>query len=146
MGSTLATQRCKLRHRRIKAQDFLLFGGGGIRYYGRGILLDCGFLHNGFRDFDDVCGWFSGTTPATGRYKAHSYAVNNHEVNTLTRRDTRRNTWRSHREAMSELPPEFSRIRNSIENYLNGLYEYKIYCDPGQKAKGRLLTSFQSQP
>jgi len=64
-------------------------------------------------------------TPATRRYKAHSYAVNNHEVNTLTGRDTRRNTWRdtwrtrSHREAMSEVPPVFSRIRNSIEDYLN---------------------------
>jgi len=86
--------------------------------------------------------------PATRRYKAHSYAVNNHEVNTLSGRDTRRNTrrntgrdtWRtrSHREAMSlsEVPPVFSRIRNSIDDYLNGLYECKIYCDPGQKAKG----------
>jgi len=82
-------------------------------------------------------------TPATRRYKAHSYAVNNHEVNTLTGRDT----WRtqSHREAMSEVPPVFSTIRNSIEHYLNGLYEFKIYCDPGQKAKGGPLTYVQSE-
>jgi len=98
-------------------------------------------------------------TPATRRYKAHFYAVNNHEVNTLsgrdtrrnTRRDTQTNTWRdtwrtrSHREAMSEVPPVFSRIRNSIEDYVNGLYECKIYCDPGQKAKGGPLTYFQSE-
>jgi len=51
-------------------------------------------------------------TPATSRYKAHSYTVNYHEVNTLTGRDTRR----SHREAMSEVPPGFGRIRNSIED------------------------------
>ena len=78
-------------------------------------------------------------TPATRRYKAHSYAVNNHEVNTLTgrntQRDTQRDTRRRHREAMSEVPPVFSRIRNSIEDYLNGLYECKIYCDASQKAK-----------
>jgi len=90
-------------------------------------------------------------TSATRRYKAHSYAVNNHEVNTLTGRDTwrntRRDTWRtqSHREAMSEVSPVLSRIRNSIEDYLNGLYECKIYCDPGQKAKGEPLTYFQSE-
>jgi len=98
-------------------------------------------------------------TPATRRYKAHSYEVNNYEVNTLsgrdtwrnTRRDTRRNrrrdTWRtrSNSEAMSEVPPVFSRIRNSIEDYLNGLYEWKIYCNPGQKAKGGPLTYFQSE-
>jgi len=58
-------------------------------------------------------------TPATCQYKAHSYAVNNHEVNTLTGRDTRRDTRRSHREAMSEVPPVFSIISNSIEDYLN---------------------------
>ena len=90
-------------------------------------------------------------TPATRRYKAYCYAVNNHEFNTLTGRDTQRNTqrdtWRtwSHREAMIEVPPVFSRIRNSIEDYLNGLYECKIYCDPGQKAKGGPLTYFQSE-
>jgi len=65
-------------------------------------------------------------TPATRRHRAHSYAVNNHEVKTLTGRDTRRDTRRSHTEAMSEVPPVFSRIRNSIEKYLNGLYECKI--------------------
>jgi len=80
-------------------------------------------------------------TPATRRHKAHSYAINNHEVNTLTKRDTRR----SHRQAMSEVPPVFSRIRNSIEDYLKGLYECKIYCDPGQKAKGGPLTGFQRE-
>jgi len=84
-------------------------------------------------------------TPATRRHKAHSYAINNNEVNTLTRRDTRRDTRRSHRQAMSEVPPVFSRIRNSIADYLNGLYECKIYCDPGQKVKGGPLTGFQSQ-
>jgi len=89
--------------------------------------------------------------PATRRYKAHSYAVNNHEVNTLTARDTRRNTprntsrTRSPREVMIEVPPVFSRIRNSIEDYLNGLYECKIYCDPGRKAQGAPLTYFQSK-
>jgi len=80
-------------------------------------------------------------TPATRRYKAHSYAVNSHEVTTLTERDTQRR----HGEAMSEVPSVFSRIRNSIEDYLNGLYECKIYCDPGQKAKGGPLTCFQSE-
>jgi len=84
-------------------------------------------------------------TPATRRHKAHSYAINNHEVNTLTERDTRRDTRRSHRQAMSEVPPVFSRMRNSIEDYLKGLYECKIYCDPGQKAKGGPLTRFQSE-
>jgi len=88
-------------------------------------------------------------TPATRQYNAHSYAVNNHEVHTLARRDTwrdtRRDTSRSHREAMSEVPPVFSRISNSIEDYLNGLYECKIYCDPGQKAKRGHLTCFQSE-
>jgi len=83
--------------------------------------------------------------PATRPYKAHSYAVNNHEVTTLTGRDTRRDTWRSHREAMSEVQPVFSRIRNSIEDYLKGQYECKIYCNPGKKAKGAPLTCFQSQ-
>jgi len=92
-------------------------------------------------------------TPATRLYKAHSYAVNNHEVNILTGRDTqrdtgrntRRDTWTRHREAMSEVPHVFSSIRNSIEDYLNGLYECKIYCDPGQKAKRGPLTCFQSE-
>ena len=83
-------------------------------------------------------------TPAPRRHKAHSYAINTHEVNTLTGRDTRRDTRRSHREAMSEVPPIFSRIRNSIEDYLNGLYKCKIYREPGQKAKGGPLTDFQS--
>jgi len=87
--------------------------------------------------------------PATRPYKAHSYAVNNHEVTTLsgrdTRRDTRRDTWRSHKEAMSEVPPVFSRIRNSIKDYLNGLYECKIYCNRDKKAKGAPLTCFQSE-
>ena len=59
--------------------------------------------------------------PATCRYKAHSYAVNNHEGTTLTEMDTWRDTWRSHGEAMSEVPPIFTSIRNSIEDYLNGL-------------------------
>jgi len=80
-------------------------------------------------------------TPATHRHKAHSSAVNNHEVNTLTGRDTRR----SHRQAMSQVPPVFSRIRNSLEDYLYGLYECKIYYDPGQKAKGGPFTGFQSE-
>jgi len=88
-------------------------------------------------------------TPATRRHTAHYYAINNHEVNTLTGRDTwrdtRRDTSRSHRQAMSEVPPVFSRIRNSIEDYLNGLYECKMYCDPGQKAKGGPVTGFQSE-
>ena len=87
-------------------------------------------------------------TPATRRHKADPYAINNHEANTLTgrdtRRDTRKDTRRRHREAMSEVPHGFSRIRNSIEYYLNRLYECKIYCDPGQKAKGGQLTGFQS--
>ena len=48
-------------------------------------------------------------------------------------------------QAMSEVPPVFSRIRNSIEDYLNVLYECKIYCDPGQKAEGGPLTCFQSE-
>jgi len=65
-------------------------------------------------------------TPATRRYKATSYEVNNHEVNTPTGRDTWRVTRRSHGQAMSEMPPVFSRIGNSIEDYLNGLYECKI--------------------
>jgi len=84
-------------------------------------------------------------TPATHRYSAHSYAFNNHEADTLTGRDTQRDTRRSHREAMSEVPPVFSRIRNSIEDNLNGLYECKICCDPGPKAKGRPLTCIQSE-
>jgi len=84
-------------------------------------------------------------TPATRRYKAHFYAINNYDVNTLTGRDTRRDTRRSYREAMSEVPPVFSRISNSIEDYLNRLYECKIYCNPGQKAKGGPLTCFQSE-
>jgi len=46
---------------------------------------------------------------------------------------------------MSEVPPGFSRISNSIEDYLNGLYEWKIYCDPGQEAKGGPLTCFLSE-
>jgi len=48
-------------------------------------------------------------TPAIQRYKAHSSAVNKHEVISLTGRDawrnTRRDTGTSHREAMSEVPP-----------------------------------------
>jgi len=79
-------------------------------------------------------------TPATRGYKAHFYTVNNHEVNTLTGRDIRMDTWRSDREAISEVPPVFSRIRNSIADYLNGVYECKIYCEPGQKAKGGPVT------
>jgi len=45
---------------------------------------------------------------------------------------------------MSEAPPVFRTFRNSIEDYLNRLYECKIYSDPGQKAKGAPLTGFQS--
>jgi len=58
-------------------------------------------------------------TPATRQHKAHSYVIDNHDVNTLTGRDTRRDTRRSHREAMSEVPPVASRIRNSIQDDLN---------------------------
>jgi len=47
--------------------------------------------------------------------------------------------------SLSEVPPVFSRITNSVEDNLNGLYECKIYCDPGQKAKGGPLTYFQSE-
>jgi len=64
-------------------------------------------------------------TQATRWYEAHSYKVNNHEVNSLTGRDTRRDTRRSHREAMREVPPLFSIIRYSMEDYINGLYECK---------------------
>jgi len=46
---------------------------------------------------------------------------------------------------MSNVPPQSSRISNSMEDYLNGLSECKIYCDPGQKAKGGPLTCFQSE-
>jgi len=82
-------------------------------------------------------------TPATRQYKAYSYAVNNHEVTTLTKRDTLRDTQRdtlrdtqrSHGEVMCEVPPVFTRIRNSVEDYLHRLFERKIYCNLGQKAK-----------
>jgi len=68
-----------------------------------------------------------------------------HEVTILTERDTQRYTKTSHGEALSLVPPVFSRITNSIEDYLNGQYECTIYCDPGQKAKGGPLTCFQSK-
>jgi len=46
---------------------------------------------------------------------------------------------------MCEVPPVFSRVRNSIEDYLNGLVECKIYGDLGQKAKRGHLPGFQSE-
>jgi len=68
--------------------------------------------------------------PATRRYKAHPYTVNNHEVTSLTERDTRRDTRSSHGEAMCAVAPlvrylSFSTpsIRNSIENYSNRVYK-----------------------
>jgi len=71
-----------------------------------------------------------GLTPATRRYKAHSYMVNNHEVTSMTERDTERDTWRSHGEAMCVVVPVFrylsfstTSIRNSIDNHSNGLYK-----------------------
>ena len=90
-------------------------------YHAGAILLNCRFLYNRWTDFNSVCGRLLGLTPATRRYKAHSYAVNNQEVNTLTGRNTRRDTGRSNRECMSGVLPVFGRIRNSIEDYLNGL-------------------------
>jgi len=141
LGSTPATQRYKVPPCGIKAQDFPVFCGGSLRYYAGGILLDSWFLHNRSTDFNPLCGRLLGMTLAPRRYKAHFYAANTHEVTTLTEIDTRRR----HGETMSEVPPVFSWIRNSIEDYPNGLYECKIYCDPGQKAKGGPLTCFQSK-
>jgi len=83
--------------------------------------------------------------PAPRRCKAHSSVVNNNEVNPVTRRNTRRATRTRHREAMSDVSSVFSRIRNSIEDYLNGLYECIIYCDPGPKVKGGPLTRSESE-
>jgi len=85
------------------------------------MLLDCRLLHICLTDINSVCGRLLGLTPATRRYKAHSYVVNNHEVTILTKRDSRRGTQRntlrdtrrSHGEAICALPPVFSRIRNS---------------------------------
>ena len=74
-----------------------------------------------------MLGRLLGLTPAIRLYKAHSYAVNNHEVTTFTTRVTRRDTslQRSHGEVMCEVPPVFRRIRNSIENHLNEPYGVK---------------------
>ena len=63
-------------------------------------------------------------TPATHRYKPNSYVVNNHEVTSLTERDTWRDTRSCHGEAICVVALVFrylsfstTSIRNSIENY-----------------------------
>ena len=87
-------------------------------------------------------------TPATHQDKAHSYAVHNHEVTSLTERDTgrdtRRDTWRRHGEAIFVVAPVFrylsfstTSIRNSIENYSNELY--KCILEPRSESKGGTL-------
>jgi len=60
-----------------------------------------------------------GLTQATRRYKAHSYAVNTHEVTTLTERDTRRDTQRSHVEAMCAVAPVFRYLSFSTSSIRN---------------------------
>ena len=138
-------QRYQLRLCRVETQDFAVFCAGGLRYSAGGTLLDCRSIDHHGSDSNSVCGRLLDITPATRLHKAHSYAINNHEVNPLTGSDTQRDSRLSHREAMSEVPPVFSRIRNSIEDYVNGLDECKIYSDPSQKAKGEPLTDFQSE-
>ena len=67
-----------------------------------------------------------GLTPATHRYKVIAYAVNYHEVTSLTGRDTRRR----HVEDMCAVMPVFrylnfstTSIRNSIETNSKGQYK-----------------------
>jgi len=50
------------------------------------------------------CGRLLGLTPATRRYNAHCYAVNNHEVTTLTKRNRERDTRRDTRSDTLRIP------------------------------------------
>jgi len=81
-GSTLASQRYKVRLCRIKTQEVAVFCVGCISYHWQAgdILLDGRLLHNRWTDFHSVCGRLLGLTPASQRYKVHLCRINTHEI------------------------------------------------------------------
>jgi len=83
LGSTPATQRYKGRLCRIKTHEIAVFCAGCIRYQAGDILLDGGYLHNRWTDFDSVCGRLLGLTPAFQRYKVRLCHIKTQEIAVL---------------------------------------------------------------
>jgi len=80
---TPASQRCKVRLRRIRTQEFAVFCGGYIRYKAGDILLDGGLLDDRWTDSDALCGRLLAMTPASQSCKILPPANFIHDVTVL---------------------------------------------------------------
>jgi len=80
LGSTPATQRYKVRPRRIETQEVAVFCGEDPYSSPGDLLLDGGLLHNRWTDFDSVCEGLLGSTPASHRYKVRLCRIKAQEV------------------------------------------------------------------
>jgi len=79
LGSTLATQRYRVRPCRMNIHEVAVFCAGCITYQSRDTLLNGRYLYNRWTDFDSVCGRLLGLTPATRRYKVRLCRIKAHE-------------------------------------------------------------------
>jgi len=70
-----AIRQYEVRPCGIKAQDFAVVSGGGLREHAGGTLLDGQFLHDHLTDSNSVCRRMLGSTPATQRCELHPCSI-----------------------------------------------------------------------
>ena len=80
LGLMPSSQEHKVHLCSIRTQRFSVFSGEFIRYHAGDILLNGRLLHNHLTDFDSVCGWLLGLTPAFQWYKVGLCHINTQEV------------------------------------------------------------------
>ena len=80
LGSSLATQRYKIRPYCMKSQEVTVFCEGSLRLYPGGILLDSGFFHNRCTDSNSDSGRLLGWISASQRYKVRLCRMRTQEV------------------------------------------------------------------
>jgi len=80
LGSTPATQWCKVRPCRIKTQEIAVFCRGCIRYQAGNTLLDGRLLYNRLTDPDVLCRRLLGLTPAIQWYKVCPCHIETREI------------------------------------------------------------------
>jgi len=80
LGSMSASQRNKVRHCRIEAQEIPVFSGEDLYSSRRNTLLDGRLLPNRWTDLDYVCRRLFGSPPASQWYRFHPSAMFFHDV------------------------------------------------------------------
>ena len=83
LGSISASQRYKVRVRRIKTHEIAVFCGRSLNVNPGGILLDSRFLHNHFTDSNSDCRRLLGLISASQRYKVRPNPMKTQEVTVL---------------------------------------------------------------